>query len=102
MKNIHKKAKRSNFLLAAEGVFIHHKVPSLRVLQITENRHAETSLWCCNMLGNMDCECYSPEREMFNEYFNPGFKVTSGGWWECHECEPRMLALLLCAEMLRR
>ena len=100
MTNRHKKSKRSTFLLAAEGVFIGYEI--LGQVGFTESGDIVSSRWCCNMLKNLGCMYYSPEQEMFSAYFDPGFKVTGGGWWEMAECEPRILALLMCAEMLRR
>lgn len=97
MKRNHKKAKRSNFLLAAEGIYFGHAN-----LYHVNSLSFPVSKWCCNVLANMGCISLSPEQRMFRDLFYPGFKVASGGWWEMDEGEERILALLLCAEMLRR
>jgi hypothetical protein len=93
MKSIRKGAKRSIFLAAAEAVFNAHN-----------KGKTDSDLWCCNALDRgRSLGDSSKEVGMFRYYFDPGFEVEiSGGWWEIDECEPRVIALLLCAEMLRR
>lgn len=98
MKNSHKKAKRSNFLFAAEMVQHGHEVNQWDEITFDE-RTVYCSKWCCNALNNLDA---AYELDLFKAYFFPGEIQFGGGWWDRSECEARLLALLLCAEMLRR
>ena len=99
MKNSHKKAKRSNFLIAAELVQHGQEVNQWDKIEVGA-RHLSCSKWCCNALDNLDA---AYELDLFKAYFDPGVKEGfGGGWWDMRECEARLLALLLCAEMLRR
>lgn len=98
MKNSHKKAKRSNFLFAAE--MVHHAHEFDEWDKITDGeRTVYCSKWCCNALKSLHAD---HELDLFAAYFFPGEIQFGGGWWDSNECEARLLALLLCAEMLRR
>jgi hypothetical protein len=101
MKNSHKKAKRSNFLLAAEMVFLGHTVYDFAEIEVN-GRTLQCQLWCCINLESVAGTYYSSDMDLFKECFDPGVRAVSGGWWQRRECEARVLALLLCAEMLRR
>ena len=101
MKNSHKKAKRSNFLIAAEMIHLGHTRGEFEKITVGE-RNMWCSKWCCNVLCMLAACCDSTEQEMFKDYFYPGFNDGGGGWWHRDDCESRVLALLLCAEMLRR
>jgi hypothetical protein len=106
-----KQAKRAVFLAAAEIQALRFKNGSKRP-EDTEHR---SNAWSCLNIKEV-CGIYGRDygfneedcdkaEEFYREYFEP--KVIpygcGGGWWpvEDHN-EERILALLLCAEMLRR
>ena len=101
MKNSHKKAKRSNLLLVAEMVQLGHAHGEWHTIAVND-RNVQCSKWCCNALESLMGTKYSHEAELLRDHFDPGYIVEGGGWWNRNESEPRLLALLLCAEMLRR
>lgn len=103
MKNSHKKAKRSNFLILAEMVHVAHAEGPFASMDVND-RNVYCSRWCCNsmasLLGNRE---QSAEQRVLKDYFDPKEPVfAGGGWWASDDCESRIVALLLCAEMLRR
>ena len=103
MKNSHKKAKRSNFLILAEMVHVAH-ADGLFASVIVSGREVYCSRWCCNsmaaLLGDRE---QGAEQRVLIDYFYPKETVfAGGGWWASDDCESRIVALLLCAEMLRR
>lgn len=97
------KPKRSVFLLAAE---IQH---SLRKGGFKpKNGLSQPSKFAClNIaaarieLGLQDGVLHTPEALMLQELFKPSLCSTYEGWWGNNN-EPRILALLLCAEILRK
>jgi hypothetical protein len=64
------------------------------------------SKWCCNLLRNLygsdisSARCTPNASHLLYKYFDPGtISESGGGWWDSHECEARIYALLLCAEL---
>lgn len=98
---------RSNFMLAAEMMFCHGAKVDFDAIP-----SAWPSRYCCdniNKVGEENGRPYNTSPEFF--FFEKIFKKDAapdcwGGWWPDAENgqvdEPRVLALLLCAEMLRR
>ena len=89
---------RSVFLLAAEKQLL---------------RPLQSSMFACNNLSYAYRELilhnsgwsFEPtaEHKMFRKYFlTEGRSGPGGAWWGDSDQEARILALLLCAEMLRR
>jgi hypothetical protein len=105
MKNSHKKAKRSNFLIAAEAVDKANGTTSfVRFLDdnVDNPKNFWVSPWACNVLCDIGCGEISPEQDLFKSYFKPDSIASCGGWWHKNEVDARVIGLLLCAEMLRR
>lgn len=102
MKNSHKEARRSNFLLAAEVVFIANGSYNYLIDFPVRGRDLGASPWACNVMADLGCEEGSPEQELFAYYFKQEVNAACGGWWHKTEVDARVIGLLLCAEMLRR
>lgn len=99
---------RSVFLLAAE---LQHGEDTIWI----NNTSCYSSTYACNNVkishryirgydveNSVDIKYFqnSVDIKYFQKYFKP---VNSGSvWWQDNENEARILALLLCAEMLRR
>jgi hypothetical protein len=84
-------------------------------LQLANKEGADnrsTSCYSCDNIGHALIEakldnrfCGTVEHEFFAAWFRPGHLCC--GWWpsladDSHDHESRILALLLCAEMLKR
>lgn len=111
MKN---KPLRSIFLRAAENLFVIHtgtmKRPSDAAIYVEEWGWFY-SRYCCDHLGALrgaNHKASTPELTMFRNIFEKEDECRDGfGWWSDlpngkMDMESRILALLLCAEMLRR
>ncbi|OHE67199.1 MAG: hypothetical protein A2Z99_04395 [Treponema sp. GWB1_62_6] len=56
---------------------------------------------CCRaLLRYLAHESYIPASEMLVRMFRPCFIQSGVYWWELDDAEPRIFALLFCAEML--
>ena len=107
MSSLKNRPRRAVFLLAAEMVFnasIFSPEPKYGSVR-WENAYS------CNCLsqacGTIRWDKYQPEVKMYFRLMKPDEYVTGSTWWPplpdgSWDYESRILALLLCAEMLRR
>lgn len=102
-----------------------HKVFTLAAQMLTQAResaenseHSFYSRFACDCIYDARVELFgpndyyetTPEQQFFEENFKPQSPYDAFGWWKTgnydnnfkgHDWESRILALLLCAEMLK-
>lgn len=94
------KPRASVFLAAAQRIHAYKVGDATNWLTPDE----DTNMFCCTALSDAGGGWGSPEEPMLRDLFEP--KTHGTGWWkplrgQAHDYESRILALLLCAEMVK-